>query len=69
MARHAPVDLLFAGNLARHVASGIDPNRLIDRVERWGWEDWYRFWSEEAVLAHLAKATPINRANISCLNS
>jgi len=51
MARHAPVDLLFAGNLARHVASGIDPNdahRLIDHVERWGWEDWRRFWSEEA---------------------
>ena len=51
MARHPRVDLLFADNLARHVASGIDPNdahRLIDRVERWGWEDWCRFWSKEA---------------------
>ena len=50
MARDPRVDL--AGhNLARQVATGFDPKdaqRLIDRVERWGWEDWCRFWSEEA---------------------
>lgn len=51
MARDPRVDLVFAHDLARHVATGIDPNdtqRVIDRVERWGWEDWCRLWSEEA---------------------
>ena len=49
MARDPRGDLA-AHNLARQVATGIDPKdaqRLIDRVERWGWEDWCRFWSEE----------------------
>jgi hypothetical protein len=39
MARDPRVDLVFVHNLARHVATGIDPNdtqRLVDRVERWG---------------------------------
>lgn len=43
--------LAFAHNLVRHAASTIDPNdaqRLIDRVERWGWDDWCRLWLEEA---------------------
>ena len=39
----------FPHNLARYVATGVDPNdaqRLIARIERW--EDWCRLWSEEA---------------------
>ena len=50
MARDPRGDLA-AHNLARQVATGIDPKdaqRLIDHVERWGWEDWCRFWSEDA---------------------
>jgi hypothetical protein len=50
MARDPRVDPA-AHNLARQVTTGIDPKdaqRLIDRVERWGWEDWCRFWSEES---------------------
>ena len=49
MARDPRVDLVFAHNLARYVATGVDPNdaqRLIARIERW--EDWCRLWSEEA---------------------
>src|ERR1700745_362038 len=49
MARDPGVDLVFAHNLARYVATGVDPNdaqRLIARIERW--EDWCRLWSEEA---------------------
>jgi dienelactone hydrolase len=48
MGRDPRVDLVFAHNLARYVATGIDPNdaqRLIDRIE--SWEDWCRLWSEE----------------------
>ena len=51
MARDPQVDLAFAHNLTRQVATGIDPNdahRLIHQAESWGWEDWCRFWSEEA---------------------
>jgi len=43
------VDLVFSHNLARYVATGVDPNdaqRLIARIQRW--EDWCRLWSEEA---------------------
>src|SRR5215470_5595375 len=43
------VALVFSHNLARYVATGVDPNdvqRLIGRIERW--EDWCRLWSEEA---------------------
>src|SRR6516162_5074903 len=49
MSREPQVDLVFAHNLARYVAIGVDPNdaqRLIARIERW--EDWCRLWSEEA---------------------
>ena len=49
MTRDPRVDLVFAHNLARYVATGVDPNdaqRLIARIERW--EDWCRLWSEEA---------------------
>ena len=49
MARDPRVDLVFAHNLARYVATGVDPNdaqRLITRIERW--EEWCRLWSEEA---------------------
>jgi hypothetical protein len=51
MARDPRVDLA-PHNLGRQVAGGIDPKdaqRLIDHIERWGWEDWCRYWSEEAV--------------------
>lgn len=47
--RDPRVDLVFSHNLARYVATGVDPNdaqRLIARIERW--EDWCRVWSEEA---------------------
>jgi dienelactone hydrolase len=47
--RDPRVDLVFSHNLARYVATGVDPNdaqRLIARIERW--EDWCRLWSEEA---------------------
>ena len=43
MARDPRVDLVFEHNLARYVATGIDPNdaqHLIGRIERW--EDWCR---------------------------
>ena len=43
------VDLVFAHNLARYIATGVDPNdaqRLIARIDRW--ENWCRVWSEEA---------------------
>ena len=49
MTRDPQVDLVFSHNLARYVATGVDPNdvqRLIARIERW--EDWCRLWSEEA---------------------
>jgi hypothetical protein len=49
MARDPRVNLVFAHNLPRYIAIGVDPNdaqRLIARVERW--EDWCRLWSEEA---------------------
>jgi 2,6-dihydroxypseudooxynicotine hydrolase len=49
MTRDPVVDLVFAHNLPRYVAIGVDPNdaqRLIARIERW--EDWCRLWSEEA---------------------
>ena len=49
MSRDPQVDLVFSHNLARYVATGVDPNdaqRLIARIERW--EDWCRLWSEEA---------------------
>jgi hypothetical protein len=49
MTRDPQVDLIFAHNLPRYVAIGVDPNdarRLIARIERW--EDWCRLWSEEA---------------------
>ena len=49
MTRDPRVDLVFSHNLARYVATGVDPNdaqRLVARIERW--EDWCRPWSEEA---------------------
>jgi len=49
MTRDPRVDLVFSHNLARYVATGVDPNdaqRLIVLIERW--EDWCRLWSEEA---------------------
>jgi hypothetical protein len=49
MTRDPQVDLVVSHNLARYVATGVDPNdaqRLIARIERW--EDWCRLWSEEA---------------------
>ncbi len=49
MTRDPVVDLVFAHNLPRYVAIGVDPNdaqRLIASIERW--EDWCRLWSEEA---------------------
>jgi 2,6-dihydroxypseudooxynicotine hydrolase len=49
MARDPQVDLVFAHNLARYIATGIDPNdaqRLIACIDRW--ENWCRLWSEEA---------------------
>src|ERR1700745_2126681 len=60
MARDPGVDLVFAHNLARYVATGVDPNdaqRLVARIERW--EDWCRLWSEEAARHEaLAKEPP-----------
>ena len=49
MTRDPQVDLVFAHNLARYIATGVDPNdaqRLIARIDRW--ENWCRLWSEEA---------------------
>jgi len=70
MARDTRVDLA-AHNLARQVATGIDPKdaqRLIDRVERWGWEDWCRFWSEEAARHQkLAKEAADNGRTVSAV--
>jgi dienelactone hydrolase len=49
MARDPLVDLVFAHNAPRYVATGVDPNdlqRLVARIDRW--EDWCRIWSDEA---------------------
>ena len=49
MTRDPQVDLVFAHNLARYIATGVDPidaQRLIARIDRWG--NWCRLWSEEA---------------------
>ena len=48
MARDPSVDLVFAHNTPRYLATGVDPNdlqRLAARIDRY--EDWCRIWSEE----------------------
>jgi 2,6-dihydroxypseudooxynicotine hydrolase len=49
MARDPAVDLIFAHNTPRYLATGVDPNdlqRLVARIERW--DDWCRIWCDEA---------------------
>src|SRR5713101_6686786 len=49
MARDPQVDLAFAHNTPRYLATGVDPNdlqRLVARIERW--DDWCRIWCDEA---------------------
>ena len=66
MARDPRVDLA-SHNLTHQVATGIDPkNTQRPRAERWGWEDWCRFWSEEAARhPKLAKEAADNGRTVS----
>lgn len=48
MARDRAVDLAFAHNTPRYLATGVDPNdlqRLVARIEHW--DDWCRIWCDE----------------------
>jgi dienelactone hydrolase len=48
MTRDPAVDLVFAHNTPRYLATDVDPNdlqRLVARIDRY--EDWCRVWSEE----------------------
>ncbi len=48
MARDPAVNLVFAHNTPRYLATGVDPNdlqRLVARIERY--DDWCRVWCEE----------------------
>lgn len=64
MARDPEVELIFAHNTPRYLATGVDPNdlqRLKARIQRW--EDWCRIWSEEAAHheSQAAEAAKHNR--------
>ena len=67
MARDPQVDLAFAHNTPRYLATGVDPNdlqRLVARIERW--DDWCRIWCDEAAShENLAKKAFERGRNVS----